>query len=247
MLTVSRHRAVPLAPGGSFPGATLAAAQVRTGPLSHSRSSDQCLEPQILPETVYINTAHRKAQPKPPCSDTKLCPHRLARFWSDFLRAQDYSCPGSFAENQLWNLESLVPLWVTASLWLQSLLYLWFLSSFLPFLQSIIISVFHEKCTISPPHKSMWAWKRYVSINSPVGSSRCPSLQRTVKNSSRNRTNLVRTLENDQRMIAPDWILTHKESTEGGKKAWWKSNQSILKEINPKYSLERLTLKLKLQ
>ena len=33
---MSRHGAVPSAPGGSFPGATLAAAQVRTGPLSHS-------------------------------------------------------------------------------------------------------------------------------------------------------------------------------------------------------------------
>ena len=99
--TVSRHGAVSSAPGGSFPGATLAAAQVRTGPLSHSSPSDQLLEAQTLPETVYINTAHQKAQPHPPCSDAKLCPHRLSRFWGDFLCAQDYSCLGSFAENQL--------------------------------------------------------------------------------------------------------------------------------------------------
>ena len=31
------------------------------------------------------------------------------------------------------------------------------------------------------------------------------------------------------------------------RKACWRSNQSILKEINPEYSLERLMLELKLQ
>lgn len=70
-------------------------------PTQPLRPSDQLLEAQTLPETVYVNTAHQKAQPHPPCSDAKLCPHRLSRFWGDFLCAQDYSCLGSFAENQL--------------------------------------------------------------------------------------------------------------------------------------------------
>ena len=56
-------------------------------------------------------------------------------------------------------------------------------------------------------------------------------------------------VRSQNRLKAEELMLSNYGIGEDSRVPWtaWRSNQSILKEINPKYSLEGLMLKLKLQ